>query len=239
MTLLQLFACTASLASLSLCASAQTSTIDVNFGGLYANPNSSPTIVISGSDSFGDDLTTGSYLYWVCLDSVQDSPGGQLQTYDVSTDPSIMQAGIFGSGGFDSDARGAVIMATTNMFYAFQNQLVNTAGPENAYNRAFQEATWAVTYGYRVWGQSGPLTSDVIDAVMTNYAPYIQDDPLIGDFLLAALTPPTGDTSVYFGNPTNNPSLQPVMFFAVPEPSTLTLASVLGLFLVSRRRRTL
>jgi hypothetical protein len=235
MKLLQLFAFTASIASLSLCASAQTSTVDVQFGGLYANPISSPTIVVSGTGVFGDDLTTGSHLYWVCLDSVQESPGNQLAIYDVSTDPSVMQAGIFGPGGFDADARGAVIQATTNMFYAFQDQLLNTPG--NSYNRAFQEAVWAVTYGYRVWGESGPLTSDVIDTVMTNYAPYIEEDPLIGDFLLSALTTPTGSSTVYFGNPTNDSSLQPVMFFPIPEPSTLTLASMLGVFLISRRRR--
>ncbi len=235
MKLLTLLTCTASFVSLSLCASAQIGTIEVDFGGLRANPISSPTIVISGTGLFGDDLTTGSQLYWVCLDNAQDSPGSQLATYDVSTDPSIMQTGIFGSGGFDADARGAVVQATTNMFYAFQDQLLNTPG--NAYASAFQRAIWGVTYGYSVWGESGPLTSDVIDTVITNYDSFIQDEPLIEDFLLAALTTPSGDSTVYFGNPADDSSLQPVMFFPVPEPSTLTLASVLGLFFISRRRR--
>ncbi|HEY1081746.1 MAG TPA: PEP-CTERM sorting domain-containing protein, partial [Prosthecobacter sp.] len=171
-------------------------------------------------------------------DNAQDAPANQLISYDVSNDPSILQAGSFGSGGFDADARGAIVLAVTNMFYAFEDELINT--PTNEYTSAFQRAVWGVTYGYRVWGQSGPLTSDVIDTIITNYDSFIQDEPLIEDFLLSALTTPTGDSTVYFGNPTNDPTLQPVMFFpvaAVPEPSAFVFASILGLLFVSRRRR--
>ena len=235
MKLIKLLTCTASFASLSLCASAQTGVIEVDFGGLRSSPVSAPTIVLSGSGVLGESLV-GSQLYWVCLDNGQDAPANQITTYDISMDPSIMQVGTFASGGLDADARGAIVQATTNMFYAFQDQLMNTPG--NEYASAFQRSVWAVTYGYLVWGQSGPLTNNVIDSVISNYDSFIQDEPLIEDFLLAALTTPTGDATVYFGNPTNDSSLQPIMLFpAVPEPSTLTLSGMLGFFLILRRRR--
>lgn len=235
MKIIKLLTHAAFVVGLTLHASAQTGVIDVQFGNLYNNDN--PTTFVSGTGVLGGALT-GSEFYWVCLDSTQTAPANTLVSYDVSTDPSVMQAGNFGSGGYDADARGAIVQATTNMFYAFQNELLTTSGSE--YGSAFQRAVWGVTYGYLVWGQSGPLTSDVINNVISNYGPYIDDEPLIGDFLLAALTAPTGDSTVYFGSPTNDSSLQPVMFFpaaSVPEPSTLTLTGMLGLFFISRRKR--
>src|SRR5690606_6923591 len=100
---------------------------------------------------------------------------------------------------------------------------------------------WAVTRRYQSGNISGPITADTINGLIAFYDPYIQDEPLMEDFLLASLTTPTGSSTVYFGNPTSNSDLQPVMFFpvaAVPEPSTLTFTGMLGIFFIIYRRRS-
>lgn len=225
----------ASVTALTLCASAQTSVANMTFSGLYSN---NPATFISGTGVLGETLT-GDQFHWVCLDQVQDAPGtGSPVSYTISTDPSVMQAGFFGSSGHSALHRQEIIDASVNMYYAFESQLQPTSS--SAYASAYQSAVWAVTGSYQVGLISGSITTATINDLIAYYDPYIQDEPLIEDFLLAALTAPTGSSTVYFGNPTSNSDLQPVLFFpvgSVPEPSTLTLTGMLGFFFIMRRRR--
>lgn len=224
--------CVASFLAAPLCASAQSGVVNLDFANLYST---NPTIVLSGTGVLGEELV-GSQFHWVCLDQVQDAPGGGTHSYDISTDPSVLQAGYFGASGYDPATRQEIVTASVNMYYAFQSQLQPSS--DHSYASAYQRAVWAVSGSYRVGNISGLLDADTIADLISFYDPYIQDEPLIEDFLLAALSAPVGDSTVYFGNPTSNPDLQPVLFFPlVPEPSTFALTGMFGFLLISRRRR--
>lgn len=205
--------------------------IDISFGNFYNQIP--PAMVTSGTGSLGSSMV-GNEFYWVCLDAGQEQPTYSTATYHVSADSSVLTAGIWG-GTLDADARQGVITAATNMFYAYQDDLISSTGTEIGYG--FQSALWGVSFAYIYWGATGPLSSAVIDEVVSRYEGYFATEPWLEAFLNAALIAPTGDAPVYFANPADDTSLQSVLLIPVPEPSSALLLSLTGALVLLRRRR--
>lgn len=243
MNFLKLLTCTVFLlAALSQSVLAQDNDIEIRFTGLYSN---TPVEVLSGNGTLGSTLV-GNQLYWLCLDASRDAPpGGSIHSYSVSSDSSILDGGPWGTTSgrwgvpLGVNERAGVIAAATNMFYAYRTELLADTGSNEIYN-AFQSALWGITFSYGFWGQTGPLSSSVVNEVIRQYQPDFAADPWLETFLNAALITPAEPVTVYFGNPLGDPTLQSIMLFEVspvPEPSGVVLVGIAGLFGILRRRR--
>jgi hypothetical protein len=219
--------------------------IEVEFGNLYgADHHSNPTTVISGTGALGAALENKSF-YWVCLDVGLPSSDLNTLTYSVSTDVASLSGGLWSSDLTDSVTRESIIQGITNMYYMYQESILEDTlgdGGNDTAGTGFQVAIWYITRGYQEGIWSGTLDSVAIGALKgwTENEFISPTTGWVSDMLNATQVNQDQDQiflASYSSNEYQPVALLPYSPITIPEPGAMILLSGAGALTLFRRRR--
>lgn len=222
-------------------------TVLINFGDLYGYDHKDlPTVVTDGTDPLGIGMI-GQNFIWSCLDFKADSPDFATHTYNVSQDPSVLVAGIWGSTIVDPADRLVILNAVKNIFFNHQSAILadtTGAGYNDTPGTAFQLANWYIieTYVEGIWDTV--LDQTAIDNILawnggSTTMMKASENPLLTAYIESSLIAAPIGTEVYFLSQSSDSTYQDVIFFLIPEPSSIILTSAFGVagLLWTQRRR--